>query len=1216
MPEKWKIPAQGSPGLLLLLIASGMLGNYFKIGLLPGGLNFVFGSIGVLITLRLFGLTWGIVASLAASSVTLFSWGHPYACIVFMLETLFVGLFLRSGRKSLLVADSLFWLLLGIPSVYVLYALVMHIDHTAVGIIMLKQSVNGIFNALAASLILNHQPCRRLRGKTPGHRTVSLRETLFNLLVALVLLPALLITVLGSRKEMHEIESRIVDDLQHLSRDITSHMALWHRDRVDGVAELASRASRHNVIPSDELQYDTILIKDSQPSFHSMYVANADGITIAFSRGTNDRELDGSMIGVDFSDRPYFKELRERRKPVSSGVFMARTPFATPIVVVAVPILRGERFEGYGLGAINLTRIRKIIEAYGLERQVRITLLDSEERVITSTDPDREPLQPFDYKEKGPRRILAGSVTQRMPENDKQPNLILWEHSSYTLESPISTACSWKIVLEASVAPQQRTMYATHLRGFLTMAALAAMAMLIAALLSRWLIDPLEKLATATEDIPVRLAGQQSIEIPVSSVAEIHSLAGNFRSTFELLQQNFRELQDRGTELGKANEALKREIAEREQAREALYNSEEKYRELVENANSIIIRMDALGTITFFNEYAQRFFGYTEEEILGRNVVGTIAPARDSSGDDLEWIIRDVFVCPGAYEHQETENMLRNGERVWISWNNTFVYDESGEISGIHCAGYDVTDRRNAEKALRETKEMLQSLIHASPAGIDVLDREGRILLWNPAAETIYGWSEEEIIGLYNPRIPPEEDAEFRSMLKDVFDGKAPSYTERRRLRKDGSPVFVSLSMAPIRDASGTVVAAMGIFTDITERKRAEAEHGRLQEQLRHTQKMEAIGTLAGGIAHDFNNILGAILGYTEIAMHDTPRDSSARRDLQQVLKGAMRARDLIKQILTFSRDRSDQRPVPVEIGALVKEAVKFLRASIPATIEIRHRIAGESCISLADPSQIHQVLVNLCANAAHAMEEKGGVLAIDLETVELDSSVAMDHRDLRPGRYVKLSVSDTGHGMDATTLEHIFEPYFTTKEVGKGSGLGLAVVHGIVKSHGGTVSVVSQPGAGSMFDVFLPSTNESPPAEGSPVESIRGGTESILFVDDEEMLADMGGKMLERLGYKVIAVQDAGKALEIFRENPQAIDCIITDFTMPHMTGGDLTKAVLEIRPDMPVILATGFNQRISFEQAKRIGARTLLMKPMTLRDLATAVRGALGKRDNLRQT
>lgn len=1207
MSADWIAPSRRAWSFLALLLVLGVLGNQLKIGLLLHGLDFIFGSIAVLLVLRLYGIPFGLLASLAASSCTPFTWGHPCAMVTFTLETLFVALFLRSGRTSLLLADALFWAAVGIPAVIVQYYFFLHIDFATCSLIFLKQSINGIFNALVASLLLNHLPLYRLSNTGRDPRTVSLKETLFNLLVALVLLPAIFMTVQESRHEKGRIERDAVAGLETLSTDMTNHLAAWYGTHMDALRELAARAERFGTVPSAILQDDTRLLNRSQPSFYGMYIANADGVSVAASPEINDQ---GEWsIGMDYSDRSYFRDLKRTEKPVASGVFTGRGGVVVPTVVIAVPVFRDRQFDGYAAGAVNLEQIRKILEFYHHTREVRITLVDAEGRVIASTDPARNVKQPFVYREKGPAHPVAGSVFHRLPESKYPSNMVRWEHSSFSIESVIFAECPWKIVLEAPVSTQMRALYAEYLRNFLTMAGFAVLAILIAAVLSRWVTGPLERLARATEDVPVRLSGGQSIEFPESSAAELHSLAGNFQSMFQLLRQNFQALQERGRELTGANEALKKEVACRARAQEALAGSEEKYRELVENSNTIILRLDAQGDITFFNEYAQKFFGYAEEDIIGRNVAGTIAPIRDASEDVLEWIVRDVFVCPPDDNCQEAENMLRNGERVWISWKNTIVYDETGEISAIHCVGYDVTDRKKAERALRETKEMLQALIEASPMGIDVLDETGRVVLWNPAAEAIYGWSEDEILGRRPPMLTPEEDSELHRMLQRIFEGKAQKSVERNRLRKDGSRIDISLSVAPLRDSSGKVVAVMGIFADIGERKRAEEERNRLQELLRHAQKMEAIGTLAGGIAHDFNNILGAIIGYTEIALNDTARWPSIQSDLQQVLKAALRARDLIRQILTFSRDQSDRRKIPVEIGAIVKETAKFLRASIPSTIDIRHSVPEEPCTALADPTQIHQVLLNLCANAAGAMEEGGGTLTISLAAVTMDSAAALEYPNLQEGRYIRLSVGDNGQGIDAAIIEHIFEPYFTTKEVGKGSGLGLAVVHGIVKSHGGAISVRSRPGEGSTFDVFFPGAEIAPRAEAPAADPVPGGSESILFVDDEEMLVEMGRKMLERLGYRVTAVRDGRKALEIFRRDPRAFDLVITDYAMPRMTGEELARAILETRADIPVLLATGFNQRISLEQARRIGVRDLLLKPVTLRNMAEAVRLAVEK-------
>jgi signal transduction histidine kinase/ActR/RegA family two-component response regulator len=397
------------------------------------------------------------------------------------------------------------------------------------------------------------------------------------------------------------------------------------------------------------------------------------------------------------------------------------------------------------------------------------------------------------------------------------------------------------------------------------------------------------------------------------------------------------------------------------------------------------------------------------------------------------------------------------------------------------------------------------------------------------------------------------------------------------------------------------------------ERKRIEEEKARIENQLRQAQKMEAIGTLAGGIAHDFNNILAPIIGYTEMTLNDVPQSSPMHYDLKQVLKAAHRARDLVRQILSFSRHRKEQQRTPVNISTIVKEALKLLRASLPSSIEIRQDV--QEGMALADATQIHQVLINLCTNADHAMGGSG-MLDVSLKEVALSSndlsSLSMSTMDLNPGSYLKLSVSDTGHGMDASTMQRIFDPYFTTKEVGKGSGLGLSVVHGIVKRHEGMIGVRSEPGKGSAFEVYIPKIESRPDKTGEIHLALPKGTEHILIVDDEQMVADIGVIMLERLGYRVTAKTNALEALDVFRARPEEFDLIITDYTMPHMNGIDLARELLLLRPDIPVILCTGFSEKVTDQAAKDVGIRGSAMKPLDRRQLAELVRSALDNKNS----
>ncbi|MEA2040366.1 MAG: ATP-binding protein, partial [Thermodesulfobacteriota bacterium] len=493
-----------------------------------------------------------------------------------------------------------------------------------------------------------------------------------------------------------------------------------------------------------------------------------------------------------------------------------------------------------------------------------------------------------------------------------------------------------------------------------------------------------------------------------------------------------------------------------------------------------------------------------------------------------------------------------------------------------------------------------------STDAIYITAQDGKFVDFNKSMLDLLGYAGEEMMGLkaQDTYAHPRDRNRFQKEIEKK--GFVRDY-ELNLCKKDGVEIDCLITATVRRADDGSILWYYGIIRDITEKKRAQKEKMQIEIQLRQAQKMEAIGTLAGGIAHDFNNILAAVIGYAGLAKMRVPEDSKVLTDLDQILKSGNRAKTLIQQILAFSRKQElEQRPL--QLKYIVKETLNLLRATLPTDIEIKDDIAKDAGIVNADPTQMQQVIMNLCTNAGHAMQEEGGVLAVGLANVELDDIAAAQYLDMSPGRYLRLTVSDTGYGMTPDVNDRIFEPYFTTKEKGVGTGLGLSVVKGIVDSHGGTITVYSEPGKGSTFHVYLPLIQEEvimpEMDEQAPVPT---GNERIIFVDDEKALVDSGKQTLEQLGYKVTTMTSSIEALELFRNNPDKFDLVITDMTMPRMTGDKLAGELMKIRTDIPVIICTGFSKRISEEKAREMGIKGLAMKPLVMRDLAEAVRKAL---------
>lgn len=643
-------------------------------------------------------------------------------------------------------------------------------------------------------------------------------------------------------------------------------------------------------------------------------------------------------------------------------------------------------------------------------------------------------------------------------------------------------------------------------------------------------------------------------------------------------------------------------------AEAAARESEERYRVTLMSIGDAVIVTDSEGLVKLLNPVAEALTGWRLEEARGKPMAEVFHIVNEHTGqpveDPVERILREGVVI-GLANH--TVLISRDGTQYPIADSGAPIRDEVGRISGAVLVFRDQTEERRAEEALRAVTSRQQALLAAIPDIIMEVD-ENKVYTWaNQAGYDFFG---EDVIGKEAADYFEGEQYTY-DVLQPLFDGNENViYLESWQRRRDGEKRLLAWWCRVLKDKSGRVSGAVSSARDITDSWLVQQEKEKLKAQLRQAQRMEAIGTLAGGIAHDFNNILAAIMGYSEMVLDEIPEGSPARDDMEQVLSAAQRAKELVKQILTFSRQVDSLQRRPVELRVIVGEALKLMRAALPTTIELRKDISRSSGVILGDPTQIHQVIVNLCTNAAHAMRAHGGVLEVRLEDLNLDSEMPGFYQDLGPGAYIRLTVGDTGHGMDAATIERIFDPYFTTKKTGEGTGLGLAVVHGIVKRHKGVITLQSEPGKGTVFDIYFPRIEIRKEKEDHRSVPLPLGSERILFVDDEQPLVAMAERMLRQLGYHVVPMANSSDALELFKSQPDGFDLVIADYTMPHMTGADLATKILKIRPEIPIILCTGFSESINEKEAIAMGIREFVMKPLDRRGIAEAIRRVMKRK------
>jgi PAS domain S-box-containing protein len=680
------------------------------------------------------------------------------------------------------------------------------------------------------------------------------------------------------------------------------------------------------------------------------------------------------------------------------------------------------------------------------------------------------------------------------------------------------------------------------------------------------------------------------------------SLSAKWQQEIQLLKIHAHlegHIEEKATDLTKANKQMAREIEERRQAEKAMRESEERYRSLFKNNHMVMLIIDPeTADIVDANPAACSFYGWGHEELTSKKITDINTLTEEQVFQEIERAKSE------QNQHFFFRHRLARNEIVDVE-----VFSGPIVLNGkqlLYSIVNNVTERKQSIEALQASEEKYRTLLETNPDPVVVYDIDGKVVYFNPAFTRVFGWSLGERLGKKMDVFVPEESwPETKKMISRVLGGESFSGIETRRYTKEGKIIPVSISGAVLRDTDGSLVGSIIDLRDISEQKN-------LEGQLQQAQKMEAVGTLAGGIAHDFNNLLQAIQGYTELLLIRKKEGESDWRELQEIIRASKRGAELTQQLLTFSR-KVESKIIPLNLNQEVGEVRELLERTIPKMIDVEFKLADNLQMVNADPVQLRQVLMNLAVNAKDAMPE-GGKLLIETQSVTLDQEFCRRYAEVTPGDYVLFSISDTGHGMAKETLEHIFDPFYTTKEVGKGTGLGLAIVYGIIKNHEGYITCYSHPEVGTTFRIYLPTIEpESVPVDvliaPEPEGLARGGSETILLVDDEEFIRELGADVLGRAGYTVLTAGDGENALKLYRQERARIDLVILDLIMPGMGGRKCLEELLTIDPHTRVLISSGYSPDGPTKGALDTGAKGFVSKPYDTSQLLQLVREILDR-------
>lgn len=1195
----------------------GFFGNWFKVNLFFN-VDFLLGSIFSMLAIVILGRVYGLIAALAAATCTYFLWNHPWAIIILTSEAVVVAWLYSKRKGNLVIYDLIYWICLGIPLVYFFYRQVMGLALQDIFVVMLKQAVNGVSNALVATIIVISL---KLLNKPAGTR-IAYSELLFAVMLSFALLPTILLSVSAIREYQESRMETLKSEVSAVTEAAKNSLAGWITEHHNNVQILSSLVGDPNHSSFEEMQRYVEILAAASPAFKGMGVFDNTSISVSYSPLVQDGK---STVGVDMSGRAHIAIMRNEKKPYITDMLMSKLGDPSPIAVLVVPVIISGDYKGYCSGVVETSQIFGILA--NLKKQgIDITLIDRQNRVIVSTLADFKTMAPF------PRPYLPPGKTSpsqtHLWKPDAKPNTSVmqqWRSSFLFNTAPVTESSHWRVVAEASLLPVTVDISRYSLAWLSLQGLLILVSIVLSFLLSNRFITGMQKLQMLSRSVTQKLDDTGRIDWPHSTIAEIDELSSNFQQMTSALLKNITDRKLNEKRITHINQVL-----DSIRLINKLIVYEKDRQSLLQRACNLLVETrgyrsawaalhDNQGRLTVFAEsgIGEDFHLLLSEIERGRMPKCFDQAKKEKSGVfSIRNILAHCSSCPLAARHRNGAALvgaLRHNDREYglleVALPEGMVDEENelslfGELNGD--LGYALYSLEQ-EEMRRQAEELYSLLFSSSADGILIADTEAkRFRFANPAICNFLGYTLDEIRSLDVNAIHPRESLPEivknfgRQVQKErVVTADVPC------LRSDGTIVHADVTAVPIV-IEGTPCLA-GFFRDITARKTAEQEKEKLENQLLQAQKMESVGRLAGGVAHDYNNMLSVIIGYTEMALEDTDPNQPLYEDLKAIFNAAQRSADITRQLLAFARKQTIA-PVVLNLNDTVGGMLKILQRLLGENIGLSWNPKPEVWNVKMDPAQIDQILANLCVNARDAIVDVGRI-TIETDNTFLDEQYCANHADCTAGEFVLLAVSDTGCGIDKETLERIYEPYYTTKQIGKGTGLGMSTVYGIVKQNSGSINIYSEPGKGTTVKIYIPrhdSDQQADTAESIP-QPLKGRGETVLLVEDETPLRQMGKTMLEKSGYSVITASTPSKAFTVAKEHAGKIDLLLTDVVMPEMNGKEMAEKLQTMYPTLKVLFMSGYTANAIAQHGVLDDNVNFIQKPFSYNNLTWKVYAVL---------